>query len=161
MREYIAVDGIQYVLLEHNAMHEITIMREFFTEDIYPIFLVSRDEDLYSFVREVSELAWQLIDFEERPLKLIFEEPHSMLATEALDADGYVHLMKIKDQTLSSLLKKYGKSLAIVAVEGKLPGEFGMVSKPISEKLGIWLSQFQKQGRIIRLGASDSIKVIK
>ncbi|MFM2206674.1 MAG: hypothetical protein RL213_649 [Bacteroidota bacterium] len=63
---------------------------------------------LQSFVREIPGNAWDLIEFSERPLTIVFETPVN-LAASALAADGSVGIRVTRDafcSRLSELLRK-------------------------------------------------------
>lgn len=83
------------------------------------ILLVHNDNQLASYVREVPEVAYQLIELADRPLTIIYQQgkniPNSVLAT-----DGSVGIRVVDHAFCTALLQRFRKP--IVSTSANLSG---------------------------------------
>jgi L-threonylcarbamoyladenylate synthase len=75
---------------------------------------------LNRYVKEVPEVAWDLIEAADRPLTIIYPGAR-MLADNVIAADGSVGIRLVKDEFCKTLIHKFGKP--IVSTSANISGE--------------------------------------
>src|SRR5690606_10558065 len=83
------------------------------------IILLDNDNKLQSYVQEVPEVAYQLIEYAERPLTIIYSGAKN-LAPNLLAADGSVGIRIVQHPFCSALLQRFRKP--IVSTSANLSG---------------------------------------
>lgn len=115
--------------------------------------LIGEIGSLYDYVQKIPEIAWDIVDFAERPLEVIY--PQGKNADKAfLDATGAVKIRLEKEGDMGQILKKFPKGLFFVQVNPHVPED--MIKGPFKLKSPLNLSK-----RIIRLELDGEIKFIK
>jgi L-threonylcarbamoyladenylate synthase len=84
------------------------------------VTLVCDDKMLNRYVKEVPEVAWDLIEAADTPLTIIYPGAR-MLAENVVAADGSVGIRLIKDPFCRNLVHKFGKP--IVSTSANISGE--------------------------------------
>jgi L-threonylcarbamoyladenylate synthase len=84
------------------------------------VTLVCDDKMLNRYVKEVPEVAWDLIEAADTPLTIIYPGAR-MLAENVVAADGSVGIRLIKDPFCRDLVHKFGKP--IVSTSANISGE--------------------------------------
>jgi L-threonylcarbamoyladenylate synthase len=84
------------------------------------VTLVCDDKMLNRYVKEVPEVAWDLIEAADTPLTIIYPGAR-MLAENVIAADGSVGIRLIKDPFCRDLIHKFGKP--IVSTSANISGE--------------------------------------
>jgi L-threonylcarbamoyladenylate synthase len=84
------------------------------------ILLVSSDAMLQRFVEEVPEVAWDLVDFAEKPTTIIYPKGKN-LASNVVAKDGSIGIRMIKSGPLQRLIHGFGKPL--VSTSANLSGQ--------------------------------------
>jgi L-threonylcarbamoyladenylate synthase len=84
------------------------------------VVLVSDHTMLNRYVKEVPEVAWDLIEAADRPLTIIYPGGR-MLAENLIAADGSIGIRIIKDEFCKTLIHKFGKPL--VSTSANISGE--------------------------------------
>lgn len=133
------------------------------------IILVDEDNKLMRFVRNIPEVAWDLIELSEKPLTIIY--PGALgLAPNVIAEDGSVGIRVVKDDFCKQLIHKYGK--AIVSTSANISGEaspafFAEINNEIKSKVDYIVKHRQEDNTpkqpssIIKLGLSGEIKIIR
>ena len=97
------------------------------------ILLVENESRILSYVREVPEQAWTLIEFAEKPLTIIYEEAKN-LPQEIIAADGSIAIRVTKDEYCKNLLGLFRKPL--VSTSANISGDSAPSSfKDISDEI--------------------------
>ena len=84
------------------------------------ILLVENESRILSYVREVPEQAWTLIEFAEKPLTIIYEEAKN-LPQEIIASDGSIAIRVTKDEFCKNLLGLFRKPL--VSTSANISGD--------------------------------------
>lgn len=84
------------------------------------VTLVCDNTMLNRFVKEVPEVAWDLMDAADTPLTIIYPDAR-MLAENVIAADGSVGIRMVKDEFCKNLIHKFGKP--IVSTSANISGE--------------------------------------
>ena len=139
------------------------------TESKSLIVLVDSEQRLNRYVREVSALAWDLIEFSERPLTIIYSDPIG-LASNVIAEDGSVGMRITKDEFCKQLIFKFGKPIISTSanVSGQTtPRNFNEISKHILSEVDYIVNLRQNEtshsqsSTIIKLGLTGEIKIIR
>ncbi len=133
------------------------------------VCLVSSDGMLQRFVKEVPELAWQLVDIADKPLTIVY--PNALgLAKNAIAEDGSVAIRVVKHDFCQQLVHKFNK--AIVSTSANISGQDAPTSlkkilTEITSKVDyIVPAEFDKgstgqASSIIKLALSGAIEIIR
>jgi L-threonylcarbamoyladenylate synthase len=81
--------------------------------------LISKIEQLSEYVVEVPEIAWNLVEFAEKPLTVIYPKGKS-LPTKLMGADGSIAIRLVKDEFCKGLIYKFERG--IISTSGKIAG---------------------------------------
>jgi L-threonylcarbamoyladenylate synthase len=108
---------------------------------------------LYDYVQKIPEMAWDIMDFAERPLEVVFSHGKNLPA-EFCGKDGEVKLRLVKDGDLGIMLQKFGKSIFFIHDKENVLSSKVAVS--FKSKSTSTLSK-----RIIRLELDGEIQFIK
>ncbi len=133
------------------------------------ITLVDSEAKLQNYVREVPEVAWQLIDVAEKPLTIIYDGARN-LAPNLLAEDGSVGIRITKEifsRTLCMRMKR-----AIVSTSANISGEpspksFRDISSEILQAVDYVCTSRREEtnnppaSNIIKLGVGGEVKVIR
>jgi L-threonylcarbamoyladenylate synthase len=84
------------------------------------VALVCDHTMLNRYVKEVPEVAWELLDAAEEPLTIIYPDAR-MLAENMIAADGSVGIRIVKEPFCNTLIHKFGKP--IVSTSANISGE--------------------------------------
>mgnify|MGYP001001364893 CR=1 FL=1 len=84
------------------------------------IILLENDYQLEAYVREVPEVAYQLIEVSDKPLTLIFDQAKN-LAENAVAEDGSIGIRIVKHPFCQALLQKFRKP--IVSTSANISGQ--------------------------------------
>ncbi|MGL4332973.1 MAG: L-threonylcarbamoyladenylate synthase [Bacteroidales bacterium] len=133
------------------------------------IVLIDRDVKLQFYVDEVPEIAYDLIEYSEKPLTIIYDGARN-LAKNLLAEDGSVGIRITKEAFSSKLCERFKK--AIVSTSANISGEiapanFDEVSDEIKKSVDYIVNYRQddktkaKPSGIIKLGRSCEVKVIR
>jgi L-threonylcarbamoyladenylate synthase len=99
------------------------------------IILLENDNKLQSYVREVPEIAYDLIEYTENPLTIIYSEAKN-LAKNALSKDGSIGIRIVKHDFCEQLIQRFKKP--IISTSANVGGEpspanFGEISETIKQ----------------------------
>jgi L-threonylcarbamoyladenylate synthase len=133
------------------------------------ICLVDSDIRLLRVVPDIHELAWELIEFTENPLTLIYDNPNG-LAPSVVASDKTVGIRITKDDFCKRVIQKLGKPL--VSTSANISGEaspktFKEIGAAILEgadyvvNLHREKNEASKPSTIIRLKTNGEIKVLR
>jgi len=84
------------------------------------VVLVCDDAMLNRHVKEVPAIAWDLIEYDDSPLTIIYPDGR-MLADSLIAADGSVGIRIVKDEFCKNLIHRFGKP--IVSTSANISGE--------------------------------------
>jgi L-threonylcarbamoyladenylate synthase len=84
------------------------------------IVLISKIEQLSEYVIEVPEIAWNLVEFAEKPLTVIYPKGKSLPA-KLMGADGSIAIRLVKDEFCKGLVYKFERG--IVSTSANISGQ--------------------------------------
>jgi len=133
------------------------------------LILVDNPAKLQFYVREVPEVAWDLVDLAEKPLTIIYPGARN-LASNLLAEDGSIGIRLTKEAFSRSLCERFRK--AIVSTSANVSGEpsprfFSEISSVILKGVDYVVNFRQNEkspvapSSIIKLGISGQIQIIR
>lgn len=112
------------------------------------IILLDSDHKLPSYVQEVPEVAYQLIEYTERPLTIVYSDAKN-LAPNLLAADGSIGIRIVQHPFCSALLQRFRKPIVSTSanISGRpAPANFGEIDPLVIDGVDY----------VVRYGQDDS-----
>lgn len=133
------------------------------------IILLENEARLNRYIKEVPDLAWDLIELSEEPLTIVYPGA-TQLAPNAIANDGTVAIRITRDEFCSQLIRKFNKP--IVSTSANLSGEatpylFRDISTEIKSKVDYIVNlrqndqQKRKASTIIKLQLNGEITILR
>jgi L-threonylcarbamoyladenylate synthase len=131
------------------------------------ILLVSSDGMLQRYVKEVPDIAWDLIDYAEKPTTIIYPNGKN-LPKICLAEDGSIGIRIIKTGYLNKLITKLGKPLVSTSANisnEPSPQSMEEINKSLAEKVDFIVNlpsqSSSKASAIIKLEVNGVFKIIR
>ncbi|MDA0973248.1 MAG: Sua5/YciO/YrdC/YwlC family protein [Bacteroidetes bacterium] len=151
-----------------QAVESISVIKGRTNAKAY-VVLVSSSAMLERYVKEVPEVAWELIDTAVSPLTIIYPEGR-LLSGGVCAADGSIAVRIVKDPLTERLIQQLGKPL--ISTSANLMGQASPmriddVSKGILDQVGGIISDEgkssgpHKASSIIKLGLHGEVSIIR
>jgi L-threonylcarbamoyladenylate synthase len=115
-----------------SALNKIKILKGR-PDDKAFIILISDISQLSVYVEKVPDIAWDLVEFAEKPLTVVYPKGKN-LPSAAMAADGSIAIRLVKDENCRQLIHKFGKAIASTSanISGeKSPQKFEDISENI------------------------------
>lgn len=133
------------------------------------IVLISKIEQLSEYVEQVPDLAWDLVEFAEDPLTIIYPKGKNV-SPSLLGPDGSIAIRLVKDEFCKGLIYRYQR--AIVSTSANLSGEpsplnFAGIAPSIVDGVDYVLKNpagegaAKKASKIVQLGLHGDYKLIR
>lgn len=133
------------------------------------ISLVDSEAKLQFYVREIPDVAWDLIEYANRPLTIIYDNARN-LAPNLLAEDGSVGIRVTKEEFSRNLCMRMKR--AIVSTSANISGEpspqnFADISSEILHAVDYVCTSRRNErqnppaSNIIKLGAGGEVKIIR
>lgn len=131
------------------------------------ILLVANDGMLQRFVEEVPEIAWDILDYAEKPTTIIYPKGIN-LASNVLASDGSIGIRMVKSGPLHQLITALGKPL--VSTSANLSGDaspttLSEINPEIASKVDLIVdlpTETTKQASsIIKIELNGEFKIIR
>jgi len=133
------------------------------------IVLLDAPEKLNKYVREVPAAAWDLIEYSEKPLTIVYSDAMH-LAKNITGADGTIAIRIVKNDFCIALLRKFGKPL--VSTSANISGEdaplsFNHINQNILSQMGYVvnlpheINRTGKPSTIIKIESNGVIKFLR
>lgn len=133
------------------------------------IVLISKMEQLSEYVEQVPDLAWDLVEFAEDPLTIIYPKGKNV-SPSLLGPDGSIAIRLVKDEFCKGLIYRYQR--AIVSTSANLSGEpsplnFAGIAPSIVDGVDYVLKNpagegaAKKASKIVQLGLHGDYKLIR
>ena len=74
------------------------------------IVLVDNEAKLNKYVKEVPAVAWDLVEFSDKPLSIIYPDARN-LAANVINTDGTVAIRVTKDEFCKNVIYRFGKAI--------------------------------------------------
>jgi len=132
------------------------------------LVLLENPNRIISYVEEIPEVAWDLIDFAEKPLTIIHDGAKN-LAKSIIAPDGSIAIRITAEEFSQSLCQRFRKPLVFIQVNnaGKHANCFHEIPEELKSKADYIVEYRQDERKssapasIIKLGVSGLIKIIK
>ncbi|MES2795559.1 MAG: L-threonylcarbamoyladenylate synthase [Bacteroidota bacterium] len=101
------------------------------------IILISDISQLNIYVDKVPDIAWDLVEFAEKPLTVVYPKGKNLPAS-ALAEDGSIAIRLVKDVHCKELIYKFGKAIASTSanISGESsPTNFESINEAIKSKV--------------------------
>ena len=133
------------------------------------IVLVDNDLRLQRTVKEVPEVAWDIMDYSKKPITIIYNNPIG-IAKSAINTDGSLGIRMVKDTFCKKLISTLNKP--IISTSANISGEkqascFAEISNEIKNSVDHIVNLRQNESEpkqsstIIKLDPSGLIKIIR
>ena len=139
------------------------------SEDKSFIILLDNDNKIQSYVSEVPDVAYDLIEYAENPLTIIFSGAKN-LAPNVINADGTVGIRVVKHEFCQQLLQRFRKPITSTSANisgNPTPQTFDDISDEIKEAVDYvvdWeqeLSAPKKPSTIMKLASGGQFSFIR
>ena len=133
------------------------------------LVLVDSDVKVDFYVKEVPEVAWDLIELADKPMTIIYDGARN-LAENLLAEDGSVGIRVTNEEFSKELCFRFRKAIVSTSanVSGQpSPASFGEISEEIKKLVDYVIDYRQeecagaKPSSIIKLGAGGTVKIIR
>jgi L-threonylcarbamoyladenylate synthase len=133
------------------------------------IVLVATDATIQQYVKEVPEIAWELLDVADKPLTIVYPGAKN-LAQNLIAADGSIAIRVCKDEYCNALISRYRKPL--VSTSANYSGEttpliFQEISEELIETVDYVVTYNQENttksqpSSVIKIGLGGEIEIIR
>ncbi len=133
------------------------------------LILLDNPAKLQTYVQEVPDIAWDLIDLTDKPLTIIYEGAKN-LAYNLVAPDGSIGIRITAEDFSRELCKRLGRPVVSTSanISGSLPPtRFSKISREIKDGVDYVVSYRQKDNSegspsgVVKLGRNGTIKVIR
>jgi L-threonylcarbamoyladenylate synthase len=133
------------------------------------IVLISDIGQLRDYVEKIPEIAWDLVDFAENPLTVIYPQGKNV-APELLGADGSIAIRLVRDEFCSKVIYKLRKAITSTSANissEPAPYNFREIKHEILKGVDYVVNWRQKESgdskpsTIVKLGLNGEIKFIR
>ncbi|MHA8052530.1 L-threonylcarbamoyladenylate synthase [Aquirufa sp. OSTEICH-129A] len=133
------------------------------------ILLISKIEQLNEYVEQVPDIAWDLVDFAEDPLTVIYPKGKNV-SKLVLGPEGSIAIRLVKDDFCKGLVYRYQRAIVSSSanVSGELsPENFESISPVIKQGVDYILQNPQptkgkaKASKIVKLGLNGDYTMIR
>ena len=133
------------------------------------IILIATDVTIQQYVREVPEIAWELLEVADKPLTIVYPGAKN-LAQNLIAVDGSIAIRVCKDDFCNALISKYRKPL--VSTSANYSGEptpliFNEISEKLIETVDYVVTYNQENttksqpSSVIKIGLGGEIEIIR
>lgn len=138
-------------------------------QDMAMVVLVNSEVMIERYVKEVPEIAWQLLEVADEPISIIYPGARN-LANNVIAKDGSVAIRLCKDNFCNQLILRLRKPLVSTSANfsgEKFPINFHEISSKLLKKVDYVVNYRQndnsinKPSSIIKLGTGGEIEVIR
>ncbi|MDZ7900336.1 MAG: Sua5/YciO/YrdC/YwlC family protein [Arcicella sp.] len=139
------------------------------TDNELVVILISKIEQLSEYVVEVPEIAWNLVEFAEKPLTVIYPKGKS-LPTKLMGTDGSIAIRLVKDEFCKGLIYKFERGIVSVSanISGQVsPTKFDDISSEIINGANYILhnpkgeNKNPQYSQIVKLGLGGEFEFIR
>lgn len=133
------------------------------------LVLIDSDNRLTRYLKEVPEIAWDLIDVADKPLTIIYPGARN-LAKNLIPIDNTIGIRITRDEFSSTLIRKFGKAIVSTSanVSGKKsPSTFSEIDEEIIEGVDYVVNYRQEDYQkhqpsgIIRIGLKGEVEILR
>lgn len=133
------------------------------------IVLISSIEQLWDYVEQVPEIAWDIVEFADQPLTIIYPKAKRLAANLSAE-DGSIAIRLVQDDFCKRLINRLNRP--IVSTSANISGEvspqnFNDIDRKIKERVDHIVNWNQgavsnnKPSKIIKLGLKGEVTIIR
>jgi L-threonylcarbamoyladenylate synthase len=131
------------------------------------IVLIADITQLNIYVQQVPDVAWDLVEFAEKPLTVVYQKMKNL--PQGLSADGSIGIRLVKDQHCHALLRRFGKGLVSSSANiagGNTPQLYSQIDKQIIDAVDYVLpfegpETANEASTIVKLDLDGGIKFLR
>ncbi|MGC9343466.1 MAG: L-threonylcarbamoyladenylate synthase [Bacteroidales bacterium] len=133
------------------------------------LVLLDSENRLNYYVKEVPEIAWELIELTDKPLTIIYPGARN-LAENLIAIDGSIGIRITREEFSSELIRRFGKPLVATSAnvsEKKAPSRFSDIEEKILDGVDYVVNYRQNDiqplqpSGIIRIGLKGEVEVLR
>ncbi len=133
------------------------------------IILVDTEERLSTYIEQVPEQAWQLIEYSEKPLTLVLPGARNVVKNLVAE-DGSIAIRIVKDDFCRQLIFRFRRPIVSTSANfsgDPSPANFSDINEEIKSSVDYVVALRQQEShrnspsRIIKLGLKGEIKIIR
>lgn len=133
------------------------------------LVLLENPNLILSYIEEMPEVAWDLIEFAEKPTTIIYDKAKN-IATNLIAEDGSVGIRITREVFTMQLIQRFRRPIVSTSanVSGKpSPANFATITEEIKSKVDYIVKYRQEESQnpppssIIKLGVSGLIQIIR
>jgi len=151
-----------------EAVEKINVIKNRISDKSF-IVLLDNDSKLQSYVNDIPEVAYDLIEYAENPLTIVFSNAKN-LAVNVINADGSVGIRVAKHEFVQQLLQRFRKPITSTSanISGQpTPQFFDEIDETIKDAVDYvvnWEQEFReirKPSTIMKLTPSGQFSFIR
>ena len=152
---------------DQNAVNKVFDLKK--RDKQKPLVILLYDENrLFDYVKDVPDVAFDLIELSDAPLTIIYSNAKN-LAAEVIADDGSVAIRICKSDACSEVLKRFRKPIVATSANfsnKKAPADFNDISPDLIEKVDfVYNSEYyntnKKPSQIIKINNDSTFKIIR
>jgi len=133
------------------------------------LVLIESENRLPTYMEEVPDIAWELIDVADKPLTIIFPGARNF-AKNLIGIDGTVGIRITREEFSANLIRKFGKPIVSTSANfsgKKSPSIFSEIDRKIMERVDYVVNyrqddtQKKQPSGIIRIGVKGEVEVLR
>ncbi len=132
------------------------------------IILISDISQLNIYVDKVPDIAWDLVEFAEKPLTVIYPKAKN-LPQCLLPADGSIAIRLVKDEHCKQLIYKFGKAIASTSANytgNPTPKKYDQIEQQILDAVDfvekiVGIEQSVEPSTMVKLGLNGDFAFIR
>jgi L-threonylcarbamoyladenylate synthase len=160
--------GIGCDATNHNAVKRVYEIKQ--REDSKSMLVLLENPNMIlSYIDEMPEVAWDLIEFAEKPTTIVYDKAKNLPFNLIAD-DGTIGIRITKEAFSKELIRKFRKPIVSTSanISGQpSPGNFCEISEEIKSKVD-YMVTYRREDKInpgpssiIKLGSSGLIKILR
>ena len=160
--------GIGCDATNHNAVNRVYEIKQ--REDSKSMLVLLENPNLIlSYIDEMPDVAWDLIEFAEKPTTIIYDKAKN-LPVNLIANDGSIGIRITKEPFTQQLIQRFRKPIVSTSanISGQpSPANFSEISEEIKSKVDYVVRYRQDEktnpepSSIIKLGSSGLIKILR
>ncbi|WMJ74756.1 L-threonylcarbamoyladenylate synthase [Cytophagaceae bacterium ABcell3] len=133
------------------------------------IILIGEIHQLYYYAEEVPEIAWDIVEFSEKPLTIIYPKGKN-LAPSLMNEDGSIAIRLVQDEFCQRVIKKLGKALVSTSANISTqpsPQNFSEISQEVIDRVDYVVDHRRNEtakatpSTIMKLGLNGEVSFIR
>jgi L-threonylcarbamoyladenylate synthase len=133
------------------------------------ILLIERIEQLRDYVFQIPDIAWDIVDFAEKPLTVVYPKGKNISPMVTAE-DGSIAIRMVKDDFCKALIRKFGRAILSTSANksgSKTPGNFSQIENEIISQVDYTVKHKREEkalnesSSILRIGLKGEVQFIR